>query len=192
MKRLVFCVLIAALLMAPGVANAVVCDQGCAFSFEFEDGTQILNLNGQLTTTSTQVWNATHDVQGYEILTITGQITGLYNASISSLIAPIPTVSDNILFLPMAASGLGGVGYADQYGIGFNDNNGIFYFIYDLDAGDTLLTINGGEPETFTTLKHESVSPVPEPSTWAMLLIGFTALGFMAHRHKRRAACSPL
>jgi PEP-CTERM motif len=30
-------------------------------------------------------------------------------------------------------------------------------------------------------------SPVPEPSTWAMLLIGFAAIGFAGYRRSRRA-----
>jgi hypothetical protein len=29
---------------------------------------------------------------------------------------------------------------------------------------------------------------VPETSTWAMLLLGFTGLGFIAYRRKRKAA----
>jgi hypothetical protein len=31
-------------------------------------------------------------------------------------------------------------------------------------------------------------SAVPEPATWAMLLIGFAGIGFMAHRRKSRPA----
>jgi hypothetical protein len=30
-----------------------------------------------------------------------------------------------------------------------------------------------------------SVSAVPEPSTWAMLLLGFAGLGFAGYRHTR-------
>jgi len=30
-----------------------------------------------------------------------------------------------------------------------------------------------------------SVSPVPEPSTWAMMIVGFAGLGFMAYRRKQ-------
>jgi hypothetical protein len=29
---------------------------------------------------------------------------------------------------------------------------------------------------------------VPEPSTWAMMLIGFDGLGFMAHRQAKKSA----
>jgi hypothetical protein len=33
----------------------------------------------------------------------------------------------------------------------------------------------------------DPVSPVPEPSTWAMLIIGFAGLGFMAYRRKSQS-----
>jgi len=32
------------------------------------------------------------------------------------------------------------------------------------------------------------VAAVPEPSTWAMMLLGFSGLGFMTYRHKRAVA----
>lgn len=36
-------------------------------------------------------------------------------------------------------------------------------------------------------LTGATVSAVPEPSTWAMMLLGFCGLGFMAYRNKTRA-----
>jgi hypothetical protein len=33
-----------------------------------------------------------------------------------------------------------------------------------------------------------SVSAVPEPSTWAMMLLGFAGVGFMAYRRRHRGA----
>jgi hypothetical protein len=33
-----------------------------------------------------------------------------------------------------------------------------------------------------------SVSAVPEPSTWAMMILGFVGLGFMAYRWKQNGA----
>jgi PEP-CTERM motif len=33
-----------------------------------------------------------------------------------------------------------------------------------------------------------STSPVPEPSTWAMMLIGFAGLGYAGHRASRKSA----
>ncbi|HEY5505363.1 MAG TPA: PEPxxWA-CTERM sorting domain-containing protein, partial [Sedimentisphaerales bacterium] len=31
-----------------------------------------------------------------------------------------------------------------------------------------------------------TISAVPEPSTWAMMILGFAGIGFMAYRQKRR------
>jgi hypothetical protein len=52
-------------------------------------------------------------------------------------------------------------------------------------AGDTYINIHttgfpGGEIRGF-------LSAVPEPATWAMMLIGFLGLGFLAHRRRREA-----
>jgi hypothetical protein len=32
---------------------------------------------------------------------------------------------------------------------------------------------------------NNSIAPVPEPSTWAMMILGFTGIGFLAYRRKR-------
>jgi hypothetical protein len=37
-------------------------------------------------------------------------------------------------------------------------------------------------------LAHIALSPVPEPSTWAMMLLGFAGLGFAGYRRSRRTA----
>jgi hypothetical protein len=66
-------------------------------------------------------------------------------------------------FLPLTASG------AYDLILGFNDGSGADYD--DLVVG----------------LKLSSVPPVPEPSTWAMLLIGFAGIGVAAYRRKRLA-----
>jgi PEP-CTERM motif len=33
-----------------------------------------------------------------------------------------------------------------------------------------------------------SVAAVPEPSTWAMMILGFASIGFMAYRRKNAMA----
>jgi hypothetical protein len=48
--------------------------------------------------------------------------------------------------------------------------------------------IVGGNPfPTFNAAFSLSGSPVPEPSTWAMMLLGFVGLGFAGYRHARKA-----
>ncbi len=50
---------------------------------------------------------------------------------------------------------------------------------FQLDPGQTGGFIGDSLP---------SPSSVPEPSTWAMMLIGFGGLGFLAYRRQQRAA----
>jgi hypothetical protein len=48
--------------------------------------------------------------------------------------------------------------------------------------------IVGGDPfPTFNATFSLSGSTVPEPSTWAMMLLGFAGLGFLGYRHTRKA-----
>lgn len=50
-------------------------------------------------------------------------------------------------------------------------------------------TSNTGEAFFSTTITSGSeISAVPEPSTWAMMLLGFAGVGFMAYRRKSKLA----
>jgi hypothetical protein len=49
---------------------------------------------------------------------------------------------------------------------------------FSLSLGVAIIT-NGG-----TTTGDLAVSAVPEPSTWAMMILGFAGIGFMAYRRK--------
>ncbi|SHK60939.1 PEP-CTERM protein-sorting domain-containing protein [Bradyrhizobium lablabi] len=52
------------------------------------------------------------------------------------------------------------------------------------------LSINAYAGETLTAYSGSivTISAVPEPSTWAMMILGFAGLGFMAYRRKSKAA----
>ena len=43
-------------------------------------------------------------------------------------------------------------------------------------------------PGTWTVTTTNINAPVPEPSTWAMLILGFAGIGFMAYRRKLKPA----
>jgi PEP-CTERM motif-containing protein len=61
-------------------------------------------------------------------------------------------------------------------------------------TSDTLLfTFLSGDPPSdfnsgFDSVVISTVDAVPEPTTWAMLLLGFAGVGFMAYRRKSRPA----
>ncbi|WOH47739.1 PEPxxWA-CTERM sorting domain-containing protein [Bradyrhizobium sp. sBnM-33] len=62
--------------------------------------------------------------------------------------------------------------------------------IHSLD-GQTLSKIVIFDPEGFSQLKQfafaGNVAPVPEPSTWAMMILGFAGVGYMTYRRRRQA-----
>jgi hypothetical protein len=63
-----------------------------------------------------------------------------------------------------------------------NTNNGIFG---GPSGGHAALFFEG-------TVSFDAVSPVPEPSTWALMLLGFAGVGFIAYRHKSKPAALAL
>ncbi len=55
--------------------------------------------------------------------------------------------------------------------------------------GENTLTFyitDGGLPSAFA-FDVESVTAVPEPSTWAMMILGFSGVGFLAYRRRNKA-----
>ena len=65
-------------------------------------------------------------------------------------------------------------------------------------VADQFNALNAGSPFAgfptagFWTATFPSSAPVPEPSTWAMMLLGFSGLGFMGWRGARRTAVHPV
>jgi hypothetical protein len=55
----------------------------------------------------------------------------------------------------------------------------------DNPAQDCGISASGAPP--FSLLDGVSLTGVPEPSTWAMMLLGFAGLGFAAYRSRRTA-----
>jgi PEP-CTERM motif len=77
----------------------------------------------------------------------------------------------------LTADYLNGMG---MYGI-FNFTNS--HGITDLQFGSVLSNLPTGETTTISL-----TNGVPEPSTWAMMILGFAGVGFMAYRHKNKMA----
>lgn len=79
-----------------------------------------------------------------------------------------------------------------------NPNSAGAYVLYSFlvtGTGSDTLTIRASDHPSYIALDDVSVTatvngPVPEPATWAMMLIGFGGIGF-AMRRKRGAAVLP-
>jgi hypothetical protein len=81
-----------------------------------------------------------------------------------------------------------GVRAFDKFGIAFTTANGSFNIFDAIADGDTTNTATpyGLVRAGAVTLGAGTliVAPVPEPSTWAMMILGFFGVGFLAYRRK--------
>ena len=63
-----------------------------------------------------------------------------------------------------------------------------FSFIETATSNSTVLAFGLEQRSGYSGLDDISVTAVPEPATWAMMLLGFAAVGFVAYRRNHRAA----
>ena len=74
-------------------------------------------------------------------------------------------------------------------GGGFKCNGGSFFDIFTLSTLDPGTLVPGGiSPEDLAL--SVTVTQVPEPSTWAMMLAGFAGLGALGYRASRKTAAA--
>jgi hypothetical protein len=101
-----------------------------------------------------------------------------------------------------ASGGIDGLGGSSAVA-GYSDGNGTYFQINGsgvngalIDGGpDALISsTNDGVPGQFLFEVRNGVitSGVPEPSTWAMMLLGFGGIGFMAYRRKQNGSAPRL
>ena len=72
-------------------------------------------------------------------------------------------------------------------GGGFKCNGGAFFDIFSWSVVPGT-TVGGLNPEDLVL--SVTVTPVPEPSTWAMMLAGFAGLGFLSYRASRKTTAA--
>jgi hypothetical protein len=75
----------------------------------------------------------------------------------------------------------GGVGFQNSENIGFAGFNPFAVTAFDITLN---LALDTGETLSVT----EQVNAVPEASTWAMMIMGFFGIGFLAYRRRNQAA----
>jgi hypothetical protein len=137
------------------------------YSFSYSDG--VNTASGDLTTTGVG--------SPFTMVGITGSFDGI---SITG-VAPDGTccsspANDNLIYISV------GTPYLDLSGIGFYITGGTAVNIYHDVPGYYEQASDGGfgGPGIFT------LTAVPEPSTWAMMLLGFAGLGFAGYRRTRK------
>jgi hypothetical protein len=175
MKTMLLAAVVAAAVFAPAMASAAVYD----FTFE--------SLDAKLAATGEIAVNTAGQVTG-----ASGLISGLTDQTISA-------VTPNPNFSGAAYSPDGSFIYNDLYhasGMAFDidgllfataQNPGGYWNLWGTSPGNYSLWESVGSYnypiEENGTL---SVAAVPEPSTWAMMLVGFAGLGFAGYRASRR------
>jgi hypothetical protein len=139
------------------------------YSFSYTDLAHVIFGNGTFTTASTSSPFAITGIGGTETyLGVTETIGGLSSYA----------GADNTFYTPPPFVDFSGVSFftaTNSFGIGWTGSN---YGIVDFNSnpGGTCC----GTEITF------GIAAVPEPSTWAMMILGFAGVGFMAYRRRNQ------
>jgi hypothetical protein len=182
---------------------AIVASSTARAEFVFETGTDFTAMN--IATASKDVKSATGTV-GTNTINITSTMS-FDTASGDATIKPTDVLS-SVTFTPLSGSFTsfstrGQLPVAGDVTITVYDNTGTpFTFAETKDANWTAIGVEAikGSGETITKvvvstdvtdgfkqLKQEGfgfITAVPEPATWAMMILGFLGVGFMAYRRK--------
>lgn len=126
----------------------------------------------------------TIDSRGFTAQMITG-ISGTFNGSaITDLASPFG--ANNLYYLT-------GPSFVDGSGLGFLTAAGTSVNLFYQDSASSY-RINTTGPFTSSFVNASStaaVAAVPEPGTWAMMLLGFGAVGFGMRRRRRNTSLLP-
>jgi hypothetical protein len=127
----------------------------------------------------TGVITATENSNGsWTVDSATGSLSGTFNGvSLSGTITSLNTdfLGDDELIFPSTSS------LVDDHGIAFNLSDGQRVDISSGSGG----FYNVESDNTFGAATLTLTAAVPEPSTWAMMILGFFGVGFMAYRRKQ-------
>jgi hypothetical protein len=139
----------------------------------FAFGIQNISGNGLFTTSDTPM-----SVLGETAFSITG-ITGQVNGS--AILAPTAPIGNYFTT---------GGEFLDGSGVRFFTQSGMDVRFFFQDTADRYRVNVFGSAGVFSGFVEASSSPqvtaVPEPSTWAMMILGFAGVGYIAYRRSRK------
>ena len=174
MRKLAVGLLGAAALAMASAANATITVDGSSMVFDGPTS----NDGGQTTTIGYTEANLSSPTFT-EWLTFTNTLDGIYSITLSTSSAPVDftsaILSDGVTNYALSLVGEQGPnefwGLPDTF----------------IGAGQYTLTINGNNSNTGSLGGTITISAaaVPEPATWAMMLIGFGAVGWQLRRRTR-------
>jgi hypothetical protein len=152
------------------------------FIFDFSTTTPLIGGSGS-GSGSIFTDDITVDSRGFTAQTITG-INGTFNGSTITGLAT-PFGANNLYYVT-------GPSFVDGSGLGFVTAAGTNVNLFFQDSVGSY-RINTTSPFTSSFVQatsSEAIAAVPEPATWAMMLLGFGAIGFQIRRVRslRRSA----
>jgi hypothetical protein len=176
MRKSVIGLVIASTLALTSAASASV------YSFSFDrvanPGNFGAAVSGSGTFTTSDVAMQIGGQTAFSIISISGTvngfaITGPVLASYGNYFTTGPSFLDGsgVKFFTAGSNGQNRVDFFNQ------SNNGLY----------RMNTFSPGSSE-FVSVSSALVAGVPEPSTWAMMILGFIGLGFLAYRRKQPGA----
>jgi hypothetical protein len=103
-------------------------------------------------------------------------LSGLYSVIVSTS-TPFASITD------AALSGLGG---SPTIASASGSGNSLSLLVNFLGAGDYRFSFGGNAPPNGGVVNGNlTFQPVPEPATWAMMLVGFAGIGFAMRRRSK-------
>ena len=173
MRKLVLVLLGATALSIAPAANAAVSVDDT--SFEAIDGPDTTGVTTSIGYTDTDLENPSFT----EWLTFTNDLAGTYSITLNTS-SPATDFTSAILQLVSDGSTVA------TLLPGFNNGTTEFWQVSNVLLGDGQykLIVNGNNRGAGSLAGSITINPVPEPATWAMMLLGFGAVGFAMRRRR--------
>lgn len=148
------------------------------FMFNFTTNQQLLggSVTGSGIFTTSDIPMTVGGQTAFAITSITGMVNG------SAIVAPAAASYGNYFTT--------GPTFLDGSGVRFNTAAGtnVAFFNQSNNGLYRVNTISPGSSSYVTATSTRLAAAVPEPSTWAMLLLGFGALGYCVRRGRQAGA----
>jgi hypothetical protein len=172
--------------MATGCCNEDMIWTGTQlYHAQFNNGIQLINLStGSIVSTQSQP-----DVVGMAFANGQIWITHWANQQVG-IWDPLTNTFTSVFSTPTAAGGLAFDPTANIMWVGLGGGTVVPYTLagVPLNAGfQPFGPTSGGDTIDGLAFLGEGIGGVPEPSTWAMMILGFAGIGAMAYRRRKSA-----
>lgn len=169
----------------PGEANVIFFDQGPTSEIfgSLGGGTDNLSLTGTTVLAGNQLSSVTNVIKGSGSDLMSATFTPV-GGSLGLLIFDVANVTGDLSISGSDANG--NIFTFASLGAGIGQN---FYTLQAI-SGETIDTVSVNSTGSFESLSsirgifNASLAGVPEPATWAMMLLGFGAVGIGARRKR--------